>query len=147
LFVDRAVPFAHIALHGLISYTGEYANLRDQYKNEFLRSIEYGANPSFVFTNAESIDMKGAYWVWYYSMNYKDWESKAVEEYQRFNTALGDVQGKFITGHKQLAPNVFETTYDGGKRIIVNYNLQSYSGGGISVPAQDFIVVNGGGSK
>lgn len=144
LFVDESIPFTQIALHGLVTYTSDWSNLRDQYQTEFLRSIEYGAYPTFVFTNAPSGDMKGAYGIWYYSMNYRDWEAKAVEEYQRFNQALGDVQSKAIVGHRTLAPNVKETEYEGGKRIIVNYNAAPYSSGGISVPAQDFIVVTGG---
>lgn len=144
LFVDESIPFAQIALHGLVTYTSNWSNLRDQYQGEFLRSIEYGAYPSFIFTNAKSGDMKGAYSIWYYSMNYRDWEAKAVEEYQRFNQALGDVQDKAIIGHRTLAPNVMETEYEGGKKVIVNYNAQQYTNGSLKVPAQDFIVVTGG---
>ncbi|WP_248926832.1 DUF5696 domain-containing protein [Paenibacillus hamazuiensis] len=147
LFVDRPIPFAQIALHGLITYTSEWANMRDQYRGEFLRSIEYGSHPSFIFTSAESREMKGAYWIWYYSLNYRDWETTAVEEYQRYNQALGDVQSKFIVGHRTLAPKVNETTYEGGKKIIVNYDTVPYSAGGITVPAQDFIVIPGGAGK
>jgi hypothetical protein len=148
LFIDEAIPFMQIALHGLLTYTSNnWSNLRDQYKTEMLRSIEYGSNPSFIFTHAPSEDMKGAYWVWYYSMDVHDWEATAVEEYQRYNQALGDVQNKFIIGHRTIAPNVKEVTYDGGKRVIVNYNAEPYSDGKLQVPAQDFIVVQGGGSK
>jgi len=147
LFIDRPVPFLQIALHGLVTYTSDWANMRDQYRNEFLRSIEYGSYPSFIFTHAESEDMKGAFWIWYYSLNYRDWETMAVEEYQRYNEALGDVQNKFIVNHRNLAPKVFETTYEGGKRIIVNYDTAPYTGGGLNVPAQDFIVLTGGGGQ
>ncbi|TVY09688.1 DUF5696 domain-containing protein [Paenibacillus cremeus] len=144
LFVDEAVPFAQIALHGLVTYSSNWSNLRDQYQSEFLRSIEYGAYPAFIFTSAKSGDMKGAYSIWYYSLNYRDWEAKAVEEYQRFNQALGDVQNKAIVGHRKLASNVMETEYEGGKRIVVNYNAEPYTSGSLTVPAQDFIVVQGG---
>ncbi|MDQ1913400.1 DUF5696 domain-containing protein [Paenibacillus sp. GD4] len=144
LFVDEAVPFLQIALHGLVSYTSDWSNLRDQYQEEFLRSIEYGAYPGFIFTHADSGEMKGAYSIWYYSLNYRDWEVKALEEYQRFNEALGDVQNKLITGHRTLAPNVKQTEYENGKKIIVNYNAEPYTNGSIKVPAQDFIVITGG---
>lgn len=147
LFVDRAVPFAQIAVHGLLTYTSEWSNVRDQYRSEFLRSIEYGSYPSYIFTAAASRDMKGAYSLWYYSMNYRDWEASAVEEYQRYNQALGDVQNQFIVGHRILSPGVFETTYEGGKRLVVNYGTAPYSGGGLQVPAQDFVVIPGGGAK
>ncbi|MCU6794353.1 DUF5696 domain-containing protein [Paenibacillus sp. WQ 127069] len=140
IFVDESVPFTQIVLHGLITYTSEWSNLREQYRTDFLRSIELGAYPAYVFTSAPSGTMKGAYSVWYYSMNYRDWEAAAAEEYKRFNEALGDVQDKLIIGHRTLAPNVKETTYEGGKTIIVNYNEQEFTNGSIRVPAQDFIV-------
>ncbi|WP_079909827.1 DUF5696 domain-containing protein [Paenibacillus sp. 32352] len=144
LFIDESIPFLQIALHGLVTYSSGWSNLRDQYKTEMLRSIEYGASPSFIFTYAPSEDMKGAYSVYYYSMNVHDWESTAVEEYQRYNKALGDVQTKFIVGHKTIAPNVKEVTYDGGKKVVINYNSTPYSDGKVTIPAQDFIVVQGG---
>ncbi|MZQ85296.1 hypothetical protein GQF01_24570 [Paenibacillus sp. 5J-6] len=144
IFVDDQVPFAQIALHGLITYSSEWSNQREQYQNEFLRSIEFGSYPSYIFTAAGSGSMKGAYSIWYYSMNYRSWLDKAAEEYARFNEALGDVQAQFITGHRTLAPKVKETVYEGGKTIIVNYNDQEYSDGRIRVPAQDFIVLKGG---
>jgi len=147
LFIDEAIPFYQIAIHGLVSYSSNWANLRDQYKTEMLRSIEYGANPTFIFTNAKSEDMRGAYSVYYYSMNVHDWESAAVEEYQRYNKALGDVQNKFIIGHRAIAPNVKEVTYEGGKKVIINYNTTAYNDGKINVPAQDIAVVSGGGSQ
>ncbi|WP_165452697.1 DUF5696 domain-containing protein, partial [Paenibacillus thalictri] len=144
LMTSRPIPFAQIALHGLVTYSSEWANVRDQFKNGFLRSVEYGANPSFLFANAESREMKGAYSLWYYSLNYRDWELTAVEEYQRYNQALGDVQDKFITGHRQLADQVYETTYETGKRIIVNYGAELYTDGTVRVPASDFIAIPGG---
>lgn len=140
LFIDESVPFAQIALHGIIAYTSDWSNLRDQFRSEFLRSIEYGAYPAYVFTSASSGDLKGAYSIWYYSTDYRDWETQALEEYKRFNQALGDVQDKAIIGHRTLAPNVKETVYEGGKRIIVNYNSEEYDASGVRVPAQDFIV-------
>ncbi|MEI7025424.1 DUF5696 domain-containing protein [Paenibacillus sp. y28] len=145
LFMDEAVPFAQIAVHGLITYTSDWINMRDQYRRDFLRAIEYGFYPSFTFTSSPQQEMKGAYWIWYYSMNYRDWEAKAVEEYQRYNEALGDVQNKFIVNHRAIEPNVMETVYEGGKRVIVNYNQQPVQVEGVTVQAQDFVALPGGG--
>jgi hypothetical protein len=140
IFVDESVPFTQIVLHGLVTYTSEWSNLREQYRNDFLRSIELGAYPAYVFTSSPSGTMKGAYSIFYYSMNYRDWEASAAAEYKRFNEALGDVQSQLIVGHRTLAPNVKETTYEGGKTVIVNYNEKEFNDGTIRVPAQDFIV-------
>jgi 1,4-alpha-glucan branching enzyme len=145
LFTDEAVPFAQMVLHGLVPYTSQWSNLRDEYRTGFLRSIEYGAYPSFIFTASSSDKLKRSYSAWYYSTDYKEWLDTAAEEYKEYNEALAGVQNQAITGHRTLAPGVKETTYEGGRRIVVNYNLSSYKGsGGIHVPAQDFIVLEGG---
>ncbi|MEF3304556.1 DUF5696 domain-containing protein [Paenibacillus sp. GYB003] len=143
IFIDEAVPFVQIALHGLIAYSGERSNLRGDSRAEFLRSIEYGAYPAYVFTSAPSDLLKRSYSVWYYSLNYADWLASLTEEYRRSNEALAAVQDKAITGHRSLAPNVKETTYEGGYRIVVNYNETDYAAGGLRVPGQNFAIVKG----
>ncbi|HZG85875.1 DUF5696 domain-containing protein [Paenibacillus sp.] len=144
LFTDEAVPFAQIATHGLVSYTFRYANNREENVNDFLREIEYGAAPSYVFTAAETKEFINSYNTVFYSTNYEDWGSRVTQEYARFNEALGDVQDQFIVGHRTLADKVKETVYANGKKIIVNYNTEPYADGDIQVPAQDFIIIPGG---
>lgn len=144
LFSDQSVPFAQITLHGLVSYTSGAANQRQQYEFGILKDIETGALPSFNFTAEPTEVMKHAYSLHPFSSHIEDWESTTVQEYQRFNQALGDVQDQFITGHRTLADQVKETTYANGKRIIVNYSPAPYDYEGRTVPSMDFIAVEGG---
>lgn len=144
VFISEEIPFAQIVLHGLRTYTLDYSNLRDEFDNGLLRSIEYGAYPAYVFTGERADDFKNSYSIWYYSLNYKDWIEPLIQEYQRVNEALAAVQDQYITGHYTLAPNVKETVYGGHYRIIVNYNSEDYSKDGLVVPAKDFVVLKGG---
>lgn len=144
MFVDRIVPFAQIALHGLVSYSHQYANLSGDYVNSYLKGIEYGAEPSFLITYALSQElMKSRSLYTFYSTNYKDWTQEMVSLYQRYNEALGGLRDKFIVGHRSLADGVYETTYSNGRHIVVNYNETPYSGNGISVKANDFTAWGG----
>ncbi|MCR2804696.1 DUF5696 domain-containing protein [Paenibacillus soyae] len=145
IFVDEAVPFAQIALHGLATYTLEWGNLRDEYEEEYLRSAEYGAYPAYVFANAPSESFKKAYTVWYYSLDYRDWIDSASEQYKKLNDALGKVQDQFITKHGALAPGVKATTYENGVTVVVNYNDEPFEGDGYDVPARDFAAIDGEG--
>lgn len=144
LFVDEAVPFAQIALHGLVTYTSNWLNLPDEQRVDFLRTIEYGAYPSYVFTGAPSGRLKNAYSIWYYSTNYRDWQETVQREYREINEALRDVQGQFITAHRTLAPGVKETVYGNGTSIMVNYNAEPYASGSIRIPARGYLVRTGG---
>lgn len=141
IFIDEAIPFAQMVLHGLRTYTLEWSNLRSEWKDEFLRSIEYGAYPAYVLSGDQADDMKQSYSLWYYSLNYKDWIDQLSGEYNRVNEALADVQDQYITSHRTLAQGVKETVYGNNYRIIVNYNVTDFISGQISVPAQDFVVI------
>lgn len=144
MFVDRIVPFEQIALHGLVSYSHNYANLNGDYKNNYLKGIEYGAEPSFLITHALSNELlKSRSLSNFYSTNYKDWMEEMVSLYQQYNEALNGLHNKFIVGHRKLTEDVFETTYSNGRRIIVNYKDVPYSSDGISVKAKDFIALGG----
>lgn len=145
LFVDRVVPFEQIALHGLVGYSFDYGNMSGNVKESFLKGIEYGANPSFLVTYEqsnkllESRSMRS-----FYSTNFKDWEKEIATQYQQFNDALRDVQSQFITDHRMIADGVFETIYENGKRILVNYNKDPFTIDEIEIGAEDFVVLEGG---
>lgn len=145
LFVDETIPFLPMTLHGLVSYSGDYANLSDDDTNTFLKGMEYGMLPAFVLSYAKSqtlldtIGMNG-----FYSTNYEDWLQEIVAQYGQFNEALADVQNEWIVSHRTLAEGVKETTYSSGKRIIVNYNQEPYSAGSVTVQGVGYAVIEGG---
>ncbi len=143
VFISEAIPFAQIVLHGLRTYSLEWSNVRDEWENEFLRSVEYGAYPAYVLSGDRADNLKRSYSLWHYSLNYKDWIQQIAQEYQRSNEALAEVQDKFITGHRTLAPGVKETEYGGNYRIIVNYNHTEFRKDSVTVPARDFVVMKG----
>lgn len=145
LFIDEIVPFAQIALHGLVSYSFDYSNMGGNKMERFLRGIEYGALPAFVLTYEEtSKSLDSRVMSRFYSTHYKDWEEEIASQYQSYNEALRDVQDQFIVNHQKLAEGVFETTYENGKRIIVNYNNYPYRAGGITVEPENFAILEGG---
>jgi len=145
---DQSVPFSQIALHGLVHYTSDYRNMAEQFNEGFLRDVEYGAYPLYGFSWQEAKTLKDTKeFGQIFSPNYQDWKSYTVMEYQRYNQALADVQDQFIVDHLALAPNVMETVYENGVRIIVNYNDEAWSENGMTVPAKDFIVIREGDAK
>lgn len=144
LFSDESVPFIQIALHGLISYTSQPINERQQFEYNFLHDLEFGAHPSFVFTHSDPEKLKYAFDLHFFSPQFSDWEALAVAEYQKYNEAFGDVQDQFIVNHRTLAPKVKETTYENGKRIIVNYDIIPYRSGSLVVEPLDYVIIKGG---
>lgn len=132
-----------IALHGLVTYTSGYINQREEYETNFLRDIEYGALPSFIFTYERNDLLRFSNGLRLFNSQFSNWESEAVVQYQKYSRALGDVQTAFIVDHTELAQGIFATTYSNGKRVIVNYTDQPFNDREIEVEARNYQVTGG----
>jgi hypothetical protein len=142
-FEDQPVPFYEMAVHGFLTYTGTQANLRSDPQFEYLREIEYGAVPSFNLTYLPTSDLNRAIFTYRnWSSTWTDWLDALVREYQEVNVQLGGTFGQFMVDHRELAPNVFQTTYGNGTKVIVNYSNQRYGNGTVAVDALSYAVVH-----
>ena len=135
-----SVPFLQILLKGHINYYAPYAN-QGFYKTAcILKTVEYGAYPSFLVMAAENDKLDKTPLMDYFSLNFDDWKGTIGTVYAKVNAALKNVEGAHITDHKALAPGVVRVAYDNGVRIYVNYNAEGSSIEGVQVPGLDFVV-------
>jgi hypothetical protein len=143
VYNDRTVPFYQIVVHGLIPYTDNPVNLRDDARVEFLRQLEYGATPSFKLTyeNTSKLQRTGGQDL--YSSTYTDWIAASKEEYQSISSLYDRIAIQPIMNHEQLGPNVFRTTYGNGTSISVNYNTQPVTVEGQTIQGLNYLVKEG----
>jgi hypothetical protein len=142
-FEDRPIPFYEMVVHGFLTYTGTYANLRSDPQFEYLREIEYGAVPSFNLTYLPTSDLNRAIFTYKnWSSTWTDWLDALVREYQEVNVQLGGTFDQFMVDNRELAPNVFQTTYGDGTKVIVNYSNERYGNGTVAVDALSYAVVH-----
>ncbi|MDD5598677.1 MAG: DUF5696 domain-containing protein [Victivallaceae bacterium] len=129
-FIDSYVPFYQIAYHGLIQY--HFRNLCDgqygKFEEGMLREIEYGAMPRNEITY-EAHPVFGSY---------RKWLPLMKKQYDVICKELGYLQLEFIEDHLQIAPDVFETVYSDGSRVVVNYGNKEYANGDYKVKAQSY---------
>lgn len=141
---DQSVPFYQMVFHGLIDYAAYPVNLSNTIKRDMLRMIQTGCSVYFQLSYAPSKMVKETVANSLYSMNVDNWFDTALEFYNRANAALKDLQNKFMVKHTVIAKNVEEVEYEDGTRMIFNYNTTPYSANGITIQAEDFIVIKGG---
>jgi hypothetical protein len=145
---DEAIPFYQIVAHGLVSYNGQPYNLINDGQRTFLHQIEYGAIPHFVLTHANSALLYRTMANQHWSTQYDFWRDEVIRQYQTMET-LAPLVNQFIVDHARLAEGVYQTTYEDGTRVVVNYNAAPYVVEApypmepVSVPAQDLVVVQG----
>ena len=140
VFSEETVPFFPLAVHGLVRYTGDESNLRSD-RDEFLRAIEYGALPTFELTESPSVLLTRTQYNRLYSSRFADWEPQIVDEYELFIRQLGYTVNQLMEDHRQLAEDVYETVYEDGTRVIVNYNTSRYADGEYTVEGQNYLII------
>jgi len=139
---DETIPFYQIAIHGLVPYSGQPFNLLNDGQRTFLRQIEYGAIPHFVLTyeNSALLTRTPANELW--STQYDFWRDEIIRQYQTMEKLAHQVN-QSIVSHARLAEGVYQTIYEDGTSVVVNYNEQPYMLESITVPALDFVVLQG----
>ncbi len=140
VFSEETVPFFPLAVHGLVRYTGDESNLRSD-RDEFLRAIEYGALPTFELTSNPSVLLTRTQYNRLYSSRFADWEPQIVDEYELFIRQLGYTVNLLMDDHRQIADGVYETVYEDGTRVIVNYKTRRYTDGEHAVEGQNYLII------
>lgn len=137
-----SIPFVQMLLHGTLDYAGTPMNYSENSELAMLRSIEYGACPSFEWVYEEvSAKNKTDNTPTVY---YGDSLSRAAEYYERADEVLGDLRASRITKHSKVAgaEGVYCTEYSTGSLVYVNYNDTEASVNGVTIPAKDFLRIN-----
>jgi hypothetical protein len=144
---DGAVPFFQIAVHGLIPYTAPPSNFMDHPRMAFLRTIEYGALPSYELTYHNSSLIKRSKYNRLFSTDYSSRLEPSIDEYKKAYEVLGGLMDQKITNHEKLQENVYATTYENGQKIIINYNRKPIVINNHTIEAHGYAVEKGGQSK
>jgi hypothetical protein len=144
---DESVPFFQLVYHGYVQYAGAAWNMADDQDSEinFLKALETGSAVHYTWFYADPSAIKMTEFDNLYSADYRRWIDEAAQQHVKLNGILHDVQNQVIKEHKKLAAGVYQTTFEKGKTIIVNYNEKAANVNGVTVGAKDYWV--GGNAK
>jgi hypothetical protein len=139
---DREVPFYEIALHGYIDYAGQALNMSDEQtmRHHVLKALETGSNLNFTWFYAKSSSVKESEFDYLFSANYRNWIDEAKSTYKEVNAVLSKVRTQQIINHSMLEKGVYQTTYEDGTRVIVNYNDYAIKVKGDAVESMGYLI-------
>ena len=139
---DESVPFFQLVYHGYAQYAGGAWNMAGDQNSKisFLKALETGSALHYIWFYADSSAIKMTDFDYLYSADYRRWIEEAALSYGELNAALHDVQSQTIADHRMLAEGVYQTTFEEGKTIIVNYNDFAANVNGVTVGAMDYWV-------
>lgn len=144
--IDAHVPFYQMVVHGSIPYTGEPINLNGGIDETriLLDLIETGSSPRYIFSHANSVEMKYTSLNHLYSTEYSTWIDQASELYQVANEALGPVINNFMKSHDILDNGLRRVTYDNGYVFYINRSSKDLQVDGLTIPAMNFVRIEEG---
>lgn len=140
---DQSVPFYQMVVRGYVDCFTKPLNYSGDYETELLKAIEYGVSPSYLLTFSNTFDLKNTSFNQYNKSWYQDWEKKIKNDYQRYAKVFDTLQGVAISGHRLLSEGVYETTYENGEKVLVNYTQSDVIIDNVEIPARDFISIRG----
>lgn len=140
---DESVPFMPIVLHGFVDYAGEALNYAGSPTDCLLKMLETGAKPYFRVFNEDPSVLKGTFYDSFYSGQFDELFDEILTVYNLLNDAFKDVQNEKIVSHCKLSNNVFETVYENGQSVIVNYNEEEVSVKDMKISPKGFVVLKG----
>ena len=82
-----------------------------------------------------------------YNTTFSDWKDYAINWYSEYQPLLEKIYDQKIVGHKCIAHKVYQTDYENGVSIIVNYSDNDYKINGVTLCKAKYFAELGGVSK
>lgn len=145
LLAGESVPFYQMVFHGSADYAMGDLNTAADFRESLLRLVEYGACPKFKFTCRSG---EGLRFGEYHDLRAADFglhAHLAAESHAYVNGLLGPVRSAAMLRHEKLDDRLYAVSYDNGYRIYVNYRAETVEWQGVTIPAQDAVILEVGG--
>ena len=139
--VDMSVPFYQMVLHNVIPLVSRPLNKYASPAKEFLKCIETGMIPQYQVMDKQNANLKETEQSDYYAGTFTDWHDTIKEQYAAYSKVYDAVSQAYIIDWNALADNVYQTVYDNGYAVIVNYGDTVYHQNEFSVKPNDFLLV------
>lgn len=143
-FLSAEVPFLPMVISGYVPYYSTWLNFESNQQRALLKMIEYGAYPSWLLTgedvqalrNTNSSDVFTAKW-----NVLLEPALKIDATLSEFHSQLGDA---VMVDHEIIDSDVVRVSYSNGVHVLINYRRTEYTVNGKVIPAQSWLVVEGG---
>ena len=138
---DYDVPFYQIVFHGSAAMTTAPLNQAVNDRLLFLNAVETGSELLFAGIYKEADFLAETAYSDLYSTTFSLWREKAAAYDKEYRPLLEQIYDKAIKGHKRITENVYQTVYENGITVYVNYGEQSATVNGIEIGGMDFETV------
>ncbi len=142
---DMPVPFQQLVLDGCVPYSGRSWNGQSHrgMRQLLLEAVETKSAPRFTFIHQPETIFQDIFDVELQSVftaQDQRWVAEAAGAYAAYNEFYQKVRDARILSHEALGEQLKRVTYDNGVVVLVNYGQTDADAGGVTVPAESFLV-------
>lgn len=140
---DRSVPFYETVIGGRIPFSYESINYSADTDTAFLKCIETGALPKYSLYSRDKALLRDSTDTDWFSGNFGEWSDTVSAQLNEWNKVSEKIASRGILSHTKLVDGVFETVFDSGYKVVVNYNDSDYTSENVSVTAKGYKIEEG----
>ena len=135
---DYSVPFYQMAISGYVNYVAAPFNDNSDILAQFLKAVEYGAQPQFALTYKmpKGINYYQEKYYGYLYENHIDSIKELSDKYSKISDAIN---GSSIVNHEG-SENWAVTEYENGVKLYINYSNSDLLIKGKTVSSQDILI-------
>lgn len=119
LIFDQDVPFAQMAISGLLPYSGVSININNNSPESFLHLLSYGADIKYCLIQSDSDVLLTTDLTFLYAVTYNGLQKEIKDRAKIVADVAKVMDGAYITDYSSVGP-VNITTYSNGKKLYVN---------------------------
>ncbi len=140
------VPFYQIVFRGYANMATDAVNLNSEQDELILKIAESGMSLYYLLMDEESTAFQGTSFAGSFACELNDHYDDMIANYKRLKPLYDAIGTSSIADHAIITDDVRVTTYNNGTTVYVNYGVEDTTVNGVTVKANDFVVVGGANS-
>ncbi|WP_423188871.1 DUF5696 domain-containing protein [Alkalibacterium sp. f15] len=144
IYMTDAVPFIQIVLKGHLDYYAPFSNFVPNQRENTLKTIEYGAFPSFYLTTEDPFSLIDTDSSHLYTSQFENWQEAVLTQYTEVKQVVDATRDATIESREIVEEGLIKVSYSNDVHVLVNYTEEAVVTDFGTVDGQSFIISEGG---
>lgn len=136
-----SVPFVAMVLHGYKKIFSAPLNTEPNYQIALLRAAENGVGLNYKLIGESNAVLSNTSINSAFSISKNEWLDEITQQCKKYQNEFDGLTDKAIINHRMLQSDVYETTFENGVKVIVNYSDKQVQTGNVIIKALDYAVL------
>ncbi len=139
--LDENVPFYQMVFSGVRQIISRPINWSGDPEQAFLNCVRFGMIPHYELI-AQEQELPGSYGLEsFHAAAFLDWGPEITERFQQYLPVFEAVNGRTLLDYQTAGEGLYQLTYSGGVRLLVNQSAKAVQLEGQTVEPDSFAVI------